>query len=138
VVLGDVFNIQQPFFAKRFKLLKARFRPYEPKIYFNLSLWENIGDLLLHECYKGSDDNGAFDGEGDEYTKVSVVLAEEDKHGFVEDVYIAEGVLLRAFSFVVEDGGGEVKILKSTLYDTVRKVDVLTVHVEVFIKTSAL
>ena len=98
-------------------MLKTRFRPYEPKIYFNLSLWENIGDLLLYECDKGSDDNGAFDGEGDEYTKVSVVLAEEDKHGFVEDVYIAVGVLLRAFSFVVEDGSGEVIIFKTTFYD---------------------
>ena len=78
------------------------------------------------------------DGKPDEHGKQAVaaaeVLVEEDEHGLVEDMDVAERRLLRAFALVVQDGGGDVGIAPAGQQEAVGEVDVLAVHEEGFVE----
>ena len=70
--------------------------------------------------------------------QVAIVLAEEDEHGFVEHVHVAETGLLRALSLVVQDAQGQVPVLPSGFEQPVAQVDVFAIHEEVFVEQSYL
>ena len=62
------------------------------------------------------------------------MLTEEDEHGLIEDVDIAEVSLPGRPAFEMSDLIRQVPVLPATLEQTVRQVDVLTVHKEVLVE----
>ena len=66
------------------------------------------------------------------------MLAEEDEHGLIEDMYIAERRLLGGLALEVDDIGGVVPVLPAALQQTVRQVDILAIHEEVLVEESHL
>ena len=66
------------------------------------------------------------------------MFAEEDQHGTIEDMHIAEGRLAGAHSLVVEDAQGKIPILPTCLAEPIGEIDVLAVHKKVGVEQSHL
>ena len=64
------------------------------------------------------------------------MLPVKDEHGSVEYLYIFNVALAGTFAFVVQDSFGHVIILVSGQFKTVRKIDILAVHKEIFVQQS--
>ena len=65
---------------------------------------------------------------------MAIMLAEEDEHGLIEHMHIAKRGFLGGLTFIMDDVVGQIPVLPSTLYQAVGKVDILTIHEEVFIQ----
>ena len=68
----------------------------------------------------------------------AIMLVEENEHGLVEHVHIAETALHRTFSLVMQDGAGQVIVFPSSLQQTVAEVYVLAIHEKVLVEQSYL
>ena len=64
------------------------------------------------------------------------MLAEEDEHSLVEDVDIAVVGLTGRPSLKVHDGERQVPVFPTAFQQSVRKVDVFTVHEEILVEQS--
>ena len=94
--------------------------------------------LLVDEAEHCLEIDGHADGNGrTEIVRVEMLL-EEDEHGVVEDVDVAERVLVRALAFVVQDGVGHVVVLVAVLFQAIGEVHVLAIHEIVFVESSRL
>ncbi len=95
-------------------------------------------DLAQSEFKNASQEDCQLDGHGQQPSVVFVMFVEEEQHGLVEHVDVAVGVLLGAFSFVVDDRGGVVIVLEALLQQPAREVYVLAVHEERFVESPGL
>ena len=71
---------------------------------------------------KGSEIDGELDGQRDEDAQVTIVLAEEDEHGLIEHMDIAERRFLRGLPLVMDDVVRQVPVLPTALQQPIRQV----------------
>ena len=65
---------------------------------------------------------------------MSVVFAEEDEHGLIEHMYIAERRLLRRLTLVMDDVVGQIPVLPTAFQQAVRQIDILAIHKEILVQ----
>ena len=64
------------------------------------------------------------------------MFAKKDKHCLIEHMHITERRLLGTLSFVVQNLFRYIPVLIAGFQDTVGKVDILTIHKEIFVEKS--
>ena len=82
--------------------------------------------------------SAAIDGhthqQSQQAVAASVVLVEEQQHGIVEDVYVAETAFHRALTLVVQDVERQIPVLPSALQEAVTEVNILAIHEEALVE----
>ena len=92
----------------------------------------------LHQCQESTEIDGSLDGQRQQETEMTVVLAEEDEHGLIEHVDIAEGALLSRFALIMNNVEGQIPVLSTAFQQSEREIDILAIHKEVFVEQAYL
>jgi hypothetical protein len=74
----------------------------------------------VDECDEGSEVDSYLHGNGVEEAEMAIVLAEEDEHGLIENVYVTELSLLCGLTLIMDDGQRQVPVLPAAFEQTVR------------------
>ena len=69
----------------------------------------------LNQCQEGTEINSHLDRQREQKTKVSVMLTEEDEHGIIEYVDVAEGSLLGRLTLVMDNIERQIPVLPAAL-----------------------
>ena len=62
------------------------------------------------------------------------MLLKEYQHGLIEYMHITVIRLLRRFALIMDDGVRQIPVLPPTLQQTIREIDILTIHKEIFVE----
>lgn len=92
--------------------------------------------LLTHQSPASLADDGYLDRKGKEERSRLEVLAEKDKHSFVERMDVIVRALMGRFTLVVEDGSRNVPVVELPLEEAIREVDILAIHKELLVEST--
>ena len=77
----------------------------------------------LNQCQEGTEINGHLDRQREQKTEMSVMLTEEDEHGIIEYVDIAERGFLSGLAFVMDNIKRQIPVLPTALQQAKREIN---------------
>jgi type IV secretory pathway protease TraF len=92
----------------------------------------------IYQCQHGTEIYGHLHRESEEETLMTIVLAEEDQHGLIENVDIAIVGLPSGSALIVDNRTRQIPVLPTSLQESVREIDVFSVHEKVLVEETNL
>ena len=88
--------------------------------------------------YQSTQIDAQTDERRHEARRLGIVFVEENEHGAIKRMHIAETTTAGAGSFIVKNGGRQIVVLPARLQQTITQVDVFAIHEKPLVKAANL